>query len=49
MLARFSRTIDTKELPFGITPTKVFALGGQIQVEGKGENVTIDLDRLQRP
>ncbi|MET8652998.1 MULTISPECIES: LmeA family phospholipid-binding protein [Nocardia] len=49
VLARFSRTIDTKELPFGITPTKVFALGGQIQVEGKGENVTIDLDRLQRP
>ncbi|MEV0298917.1 LmeA family phospholipid-binding protein [Nocardia sp. NPDC050710] len=49
VLARFSRTIDTKELPFGITPTKVFARGGQIQVEGKGENVTIDLDRLRRP
>lgn len=49
VLAMFSRIIDTKELPFGIQPTKVFALGGQIQVEGKGENVTIDLDRLQRP
>ncbi|WP_054816522.1 LmeA family phospholipid-binding protein [Nocardia arizonensis] len=49
VLAMFSRIIDTKELPFGIKPTKVFALGGQIHVEGKGENVTIDLDRLQRP
>ncbi|MGN2641829.1 LmeA family phospholipid-binding protein [Nocardia takedensis] len=49
VLARFSRIIDTKELPFGIEPTKVFALGGQIQVEGKAENITIDLDRLQRP
>ncbi|MCP2279895.1 Protein of unknown function [Nocardia amikacinitolerans] len=49
VLARFTRTIDTKDLPFGVRPTKVFALGGQILVEGKGENVTIDLDRLQRP
>ncbi|WP_336086441.1 LmeA family phospholipid-binding protein [Nocardia sp. SSK8] len=48
VLERFSRTIDTKELPFGVTPTEVSALGGQIVVEGIGRNVTIDLDRLQR-
>lgn len=49
VLARFSRTIDTKELPFGVTPTEVSALGGHIVVEGIGRNVTIDLDRLQQP
>lgn len=49
VLARFSRTIDTKELPFGVTPTEVSALGGHIVVEGIGRNVTIDLDRLQKP
>lgn len=48
VLARFSRTIDTKDLPFGVLPTRVYALGGQIVVEGKGDNVTIDLDQLQR-
>ncbi|GGK58938.1 LmeA family phospholipid-binding protein [Nocardia camponoti] len=49
VLARFSRTIDTKELPFGIAPTHVEAKGGQIIVEGIGRNVTIDLDRLRQP
>ncbi|MFD4356158.1 LmeA family phospholipid-binding protein [Nocardia sp. NPDC058518] len=49
VLDRFSRTIDTKELPFGVAPTEVSALGGQIVVEGVGRNVTIDLDRLQQP
>ncbi|MFD3704115.1 LmeA family phospholipid-binding protein [Nocardia sp. NPDC058658] len=49
VLARFSRTIDIKELPFGVAPTEVSALGGQIVVEGVGRNVTIDLDRLQQP
>ncbi|MFE9582488.1 DUF2993 domain-containing protein [Nocardia sp. NPDC006044] len=49
VLARFTRTIDIKELPFGVHPTKVSAQGGWIVVEGKGVNVTIDLDRLQRP
>jgi hypothetical protein len=49
VLARFTRTIDTIELPFGVRPTKVSAQGGQIVVEGKGVNVTIDLDRLQQP
>lgn len=49
VLERFSRTIDTKELPFGIRPTEVSAVGGQIVIEGVGRNVTIDLDRLQQP
>jgi hypothetical protein len=49
VLAQFTRTIDTKELPFGVRPTKVSPQGGQIWIEGKGENVMIDLDRLQRP
>ncbi len=49
VLERFSRTIDTKELPFGVRPTEVEALGGHIVVEGVGRNVTIDLDRLQQP
>jgi hypothetical protein len=49
VLEQFTRTIDTKELPFGLRPTKVSAQGGQIVVEGKGDNVTIDLDQLQRP
>jgi hypothetical protein len=49
VLEQFTRTIDTNELPFGLHPTKVYATGGQIVIEGKGENVTIDLDRLRRP
>ncbi|WP_028476195.1 LmeA family phospholipid-binding protein [Nocardia sp. CNY236] len=49
VLAQFTRTIDTKELPFGVPPTAASARGGHIIVEGKGVNVTIDLDRLQQP
>ncbi|GGN84652.1 LmeA family phospholipid-binding protein [Nocardia rhizosphaerihabitans] len=49
VLERFSRTIDTKELPFGIAPTEVEAKGGQIIVYGVGRSLTIDLDRLQQP
>ncbi|MBL1077606.1 DUF2993 domain-containing protein [Nocardia sp. 2] len=49
VLAYFTRTIDTRALPFGIQPTKVRALGGQIIVEGTAKNVTLDLDRLQQP
>ncbi|GEM34435.1 hypothetical protein NN3_54420 [Nocardia neocaledoniensis NBRC 108232] len=49
VLERFSRTIDTKELPFGIAPTEVEAKGGQIIVYGIGRSLTIDLDRLQQP
>ncbi|WP_067721001.1 LmeA family phospholipid-binding protein [Nocardia yamanashiensis] len=49
VLARFTRTIDTKDLPFGIRPMKVEASGGQIVVEGTGKDITIDLDRLNQP
>ncbi|QLY31610.1 LmeA family phospholipid-binding protein [Nocardia huaxiensis] len=49
VLARFTRTIDVRDLPFGIMPTKVQALGGVIIVEGTAENVVLDLDRLQQP
>ncbi|MEU8897889.1 LmeA family phospholipid-binding protein [Nocardia sp. NPDC048505] len=49
VLERFTHTIDTKELPFGMEPKRVYALGGQIVVEGEAENTVIDLDRLQRP
>ncbi|GAB2715551.1 LmeA family phospholipid-binding protein [Nocardia thraciensis] len=49
VLARFTRTIDTRDLPFGVHPTKVEALGGNIIVEGEGENMTIDMDRFARP
>ncbi|MEV6340096.1 LmeA family phospholipid-binding protein [Nocardia vinacea] len=49
VLEQFTRTIDTNELPFGLRPTKVSAQGGQIVIEAKAENVTIDLDRLRRP
>ncbi|MBB5913134.1 hypothetical protein BJY24_002001 [Nocardia transvalensis] len=49
VLARFTRTIDTKDLPFGVHPTKVQALGGNIIVEGEGENMTIDMNRFARP
>lgn len=49
VLSKFTRTIDTRDLPFGVRPTKVEARGGQIVVEGVGKNVTIDLDRLQQP
>ncbi|MFI1914287.1 LmeA family phospholipid-binding protein [Nocardia sp. NPDC020380] len=49
VLARFTKTIDTKDLPFGIRPATVEASAGQIVVVGKGQNVTVDLDRLQQP
>ncbi|QIS17493.1 LmeA family phospholipid-binding protein [Nocardia terpenica] len=49
VLARFTRTIDTRDLPFGVHPTQVQARGGQIVVEGEGENMTIDMDRFARP
>ncbi|MBF6332597.1 LmeA family phospholipid-binding protein [Nocardia transvalensis] len=49
ILARFSRTIDTKDLPFGVHPTKVQAIGGDIIVEGEGEDMTIEMDRFARP
>ncbi|MFI9506044.1 LmeA family phospholipid-binding protein [Nocardia sp. NPDC052566] len=49
VLAQFTRTIEIKELPFGIQPSTVIPLGGQIVVGGTAQNVTIDLDRLQQP
>ncbi len=48
VLARFTRTIDTRDLPFGVHPTKVQALGGDIIVEGEGENMTIEMNRFAR-
>lgn len=49
VLARFTRTIDTRDLPFGVHPTSVKALGGNIIVEGEGDNMTIDMDRFAQP
>ncbi len=49
VLARFSRTIDTRDLPFGVHPTSVKALGGNIIVEGEGHSMTIDMDRFAQP
>ncbi|WP_084161478.1 LmeA family phospholipid-binding protein [Nocardia sp. BMG51109] len=49
VLDRFTRTIDTKDLPFGVHPTKVEAIGGNIIIEGEGKDMTIDMDRFARP
>ncbi len=49
VLARFTRTIDTRDLPFGVHPTSVKALGGNIIVEGEGQDMTIDMDRFAQP
>ncbi|KAA0021851.1 LmeA family phospholipid-binding protein [Antrihabitans cavernicola] len=49
VLGLFDRYIDTRQLPFGVVPTKVSAQGSQIVIEGEGDNVTIDIDQLQRP
>ncbi len=48
VLGLFTRTIDPRELPFGVQPTEVYAEGSQIVIEGVGDNVTINLDGLQR-
>lgn len=49
VLGLFDRYIDTRQLPFGVVPTKVTAQGSQIVIEGEGNNVNIDIDELQRP
>ncbi|MQY24695.1 hypothetical protein NRB56_02440 [Nocardia sp. RB56] len=49
VLSRFTRTIDTRDLPFGVHPNKVKTEYGGIVVEGKGEDVTVDMDRFARP
>lgn len=48
VLGQFNRVIDT-QLPFGVLPTEVTAAGSQIVIEGAGDDVTINLDELQRP
>lgn len=49
ILQQFSRILDTRQLPFGVVPTRVAAEGSQIVIEGTGQNITIDLDQLQKP
>ncbi|GAB0101868.1 hypothetical protein JMUB6875_08340 [Nocardia sp. JMUB6875] len=49
VLAHFTRTFDIKNMPFGLTPTKIVASGGQLVVSGKAVNAIVDLDRLQKP
>ena len=48
VLGRFTHTIDTRSLPFGLRPTKVTAEGSQVVIQGSGDNVVIDLDELQK-
>lgn len=48
VLGLFTRTIDPRELPFGVRPTEVYAEGSHIVIEGVGENVNIDLRELRR-
>lgn len=48
ILAQFSKTIDTNQLPFGMLPSKASAQGSRIVIEATGENAIIDLDQLQR-
>ncbi|NMN97139.1 DUF2993 domain-containing protein [Nocardiaceae bacterium YC2-7] len=48
VLGLFNQTIDTRQLPFGVLPTKVSAIGSQIVIEGTGQNVTINLDDLKK-
>ncbi|MFZ2173432.1 MAG: LmeA family phospholipid-binding protein [Rhodococcus sp. (in: high G+C Gram-positive bacteria)] len=47
VLGLFTRTIDARELPFGVRPTEVYAEGSNIVIEGVGDHVTIDLEELQ--
>jgi len=48
ILAQFTKTIDTNQLPFGMLPTKASAQGSRIVIEATGDNAVIDLDQLQR-
>lgn len=47
VLGLFTRTIDPQQLPFGVRPTRVYAQGSQIVIEGTGDNLTINLDEMQ--
>ncbi|MFD4182247.1 LmeA family phospholipid-binding protein [Rhodococcus sp. NPDC058514] len=49
VLGLFTRTVDAQRLPFGVLPTKVYAEGSQVVIEGSGDNVVINLDDLQTP
>ncbi len=49
VLGLFTRTIERQSLPFGLLPTDVYAEGSQIVIEGSGENVTIDLNEIEKP
>ena len=49
VLSLFSKQIDVRELPFGIRPTKVYAEGAQVAIEGSGDNVVIAVDELVTP
>lgn len=49
VLSMFTKRIDVRQLPFGIRPTKVYAEGSQVAIEGSGDNVVIDFDELVAP
>lgn len=48
ILAQFTKTIDTNQMPFGMQPTKASAQGSRIVIEATGTNAVIDLDQLQQ-
>ena len=49
VLGLFSRQVDVDQLPFGVRPTKVYAQGSQVAIEGSGENVVINIDEMTTP
>ncbi|RMI29725.1 DUF2993 domain-containing protein [Nocardia stercoris] len=48
VFARFTRTIDTRNMPFGVRPETVRARGGDITVTGNADHTTVDLNRFAR-
>lgn len=46
VLGLFTRQIDVRELPFGVRPTKVYAQGSQVAIEGSGDDVVINLEEM---
>ncbi|WP_181762842.1 LmeA family phospholipid-binding protein [Rhodococcus spelaei] len=48
VLGLFTKNIDAQQLPFGLRPTKVYAQGSQVVIEGSGDNVVINLDEMVR-
>lgn len=49
VLGLFTSRIDSQELPFGITPTTVYAEGGQIVIEGTATDLAVELDTMRTP